>query len=215
MFDKQFGLPDPPSFLKINENGSSISLPGQDPSGAGNPNGNWEVEEALDVEWAHAIAPAASIVLVECTSDNSNDLYSGVVTAVDRSGVSVVSLSWGSSEFNGEQTFDGDFARTGVTVVASTGDGGSPGEYPAYSPNVLAVGGTSLYLNSNSTYSSETAWSGSGGGTSAFESEPTYQDGVQSTGRRTIPDVAYDADPNTGVPVYDTYNDTNGQGPGR
>ena len=163
-FDKQFGLPDPPSFLKLNESGSSTSLPGPDPAGAGNPDGNWEVEEALDVEWAHAIAPAASIVLVECNSNSSNDLYGGVVTAATHSGVSVVSLSWGCSEFSGEQAFDSDFAHPGVTVVASTGDGGSPGEFPAYSPNVLAVGGTSLQLNANSTYLSETAWSGSGGG---------------------------------------------------
>jgi subtilase family serine protease len=212
-FDKQFGLPDPPSFLKLDQNGSSTNLPGPDPAGAGNPQGNWEIEEALDVEWAHAIAPAANIVLIECNSNSSSDLYTGVVTAAARNGVSVVSLSWGSSEFNGEQNFDSDLAHAGVTVVASTGDGGSPGDYPAYSPNVLAVGGTNLYLGSNNSYGSETGWSGSGGGSSSYESEPAYQDGAQSTGRRTIPDVAFDAAPNTGVAVYDSYNDTNGSGP--
>jgi subtilase family serine protease len=212
-FDKQFGLPDPPSFLKLNQNGGTTNLPGTDPAGAGNPQGNWEVEEALDVEWAHAIAPAASIVLIECNSNSSNDLYAGMVAAAARPGVSVVSLSWGSSEFNGEQTFDSEFAHAGVTVVASTGDDGSPGEYPAYSPNVLAVGGTNLFLGSNNSYGSETGWSGSGGGISSFESEPAYQDAAQSTGRRTIPDVAFDAAPNTGVAVYDSYNNTNGHGP--
>ncbi len=129
-FDKQFGLPDPPSFLKLNQNGGTTNLPGTDPAGAGNPQGNWEVEEALDVEWAHAIAPAASIVLIECNSNSGNNLYAGMVAAADCPGVSVVSLSWGSSEFNGEQTFDSDFAHTGVTVVASTGRRWVPGRIP-------------------------------------------------------------------------------------
>ena len=65
-FDQVFGLPNPPSFLKLNEYGSSSNLPGVDPAGPGNSQGNWEVEEAIDVEWAHAIAPGANIVLVEC-----------------------------------------------------------------------------------------------------------------------------------------------------
>jgi len=211
-FDQEFGLPNPPSFEKLNEYGSTSNLPGTDPAGAGNPQGNWEVEEALDVEWAHAIAPGASIILIECNSAYGSDLYQGVITAADFTGVSVVSMSWGSGEFSGEQSFDSDFTtpngHQGVTFVASTGDSGSPGEYPAYSPNVVAAGGTSLYLNANGSYNSETGWSGSGGGTSAFETEPAYQDGVQSTGRRTIPDVSFDANPNTGVSVYDSYNGT-------
>ncbi len=69
-FDKAFGLPDPPSFIKVNQHGTTSPLPTVDPAGAGNPTGNWEVEEALDVEWAHAMAPEANIVLVECTSDS-------------------------------------------------------------------------------------------------------------------------------------------------
>ena len=122
-------------------------------------------------------------------------------------------MSFGSSEFASEQSFDGDFTtpsgHQGVTFVASTGDSGSPGEYPACSPNVMAVGGTSLYVNGDNTYQSEAGWSGSGGGTSAYESEPTFQQGVQSTGKRTIPDVAFDADPNTGVQIYDSYDQAN------
>ncbi len=212
-FDKQFGLPDPPSFLKLNQNGGTTNLPGTDPAGAGNAQGNWEVEEALDVEWAHAIAPAASIVLSSAIRIAAATCMPAWSPPPTYTGVSVVSLSWGSSEFNGEQTFDSDFAHAGVTVVASTGDDGSPGEYPAYSPNVLAVGGTNLFLDSNNSYESETGWSGSGGGTSSFETEPAYQNGAQSTGQRTIPDVAFDAAPNTGVAVYDSYNNTNGSGP--
>jgi hypothetical protein len=211
-FDAEFGLPDPPSFLKINENGGTTNLPPTDPAGPGNPYGNWEVEEALDVEWAHAVAPAANIVLVECDSINSNDLYQGVIVAASYPGVSAVSISWGTAEFSGEQAYDSDFSHAGVTFVASTGDDGAPGEYPATSPYVLAVGGTDANIGPNGQYLSESAWSNTGGGTSAYEPEPSYQDGVQSTGQRTIPDVAFDGDPDTGVAVYDSYDAVNGQG---
>ena len=204
MFDKQFGLPDPPSFTKLNEFGGT-TLPGTDPSNS------WEMEEALDVEWAHAIAPNASIVLIECNTAGLGDLLNaGAKTAASLPGVSVVSMSFGTSEFgSGESSYDSNFTtpagHQGVTFLASTGDSGSPGEYPAYSPNVVAVGGTSLKLNGDNSYQSEVAWSGSGGGTSQFESEPTYQQGLQSTGKRTIPDVAFDANPSTGVAVYDSF----------
>jgi hypothetical protein len=215
-FDQQYGLPDPPSFVKLNQEGSTTQLPGTDPSGAGNSS-SWEQEEALDVEWAHALAPGASLILVEANSSSNADLCQSVTMAAALPGVSVVSMSWGCAEYSGENTFDGDFTtpggHQGVTFVAAVGDMGSPGLYPAYSPNVVAVGGTSLTILGNKAYGSETAWSDSGGGTSTTEFEPAYQDGVQGTGMRTIPDVAFDADPNTGVSVYDSYDDTTGDGP--
>jgi hypothetical protein len=104
-----------------------------------------------------------------------------------------------------------------VTFVASTGDDGSADpEYPAYSPNVVAVGGTSLYLSADGSYASETEWGdasdtlgksiGSGGGTSLYQPEPAYQQGVQSTGSRTTPDVSFVGDPATGVWIADAYN---------
>ena len=211
-FDQKFGLPDPPSFIKLSEYDSSAKLPGVDPAGPANAQGNWEVEEALDVEWAHAIAPGASIVLIECNSSDSTDLFQGVVAAAGLPGVSIVSMSWGSGEFGGETAYDGDLTtpqgHEGVTFVASTGDQGSPGEYPAYSPNVLAVGGTSLYLSANGSYNSEAGWSGSGGGTSIYEAAPVYQAAVTGGANRSIPDVSSDADPDTGVAVYDSYNGT-------
>jgi hypothetical protein len=92
----------------------------------------------------------------------------------------------------------------GVTFVAGSGDHGIQG-YPADSPNVLAVGGTSLTLGGQNNLASETAWSGSGGGISTYEPEPAYQYGVQQSGMRETPDVAYDADPATGFSVLDTY----------
>jgi subtilase family serine protease len=212
-FDEKFSLPNPPSFLKVDQYGSSIDLPATDPAGPGNSQGNWEIEEALDVEWAHVIAPGAAIILVECNSDNGFDMYQGVLTAAELPGVSIVSMSWGSPEFSGEQYFDQDFItpsrHEGVTFVAATGDAGAPGDYPAYSPNVVAVGGTNLYLSGNGAYNLETGWPGSGGGQSAFEAEPPDQAGVQHTGARTIPDVSFDANPSTGVAVYDSYNGTN------
>ena len=151
---------------------------------------------------------------------------SGVVTAADQPGVSVVSMSWGFTEgqtvtAQDEALYDQDLTtpagHQGVTFVASTGDYGTADpEYPAFSPNVVAVGGTSLYLNADNTYNSETGWGssggaagatvGGGGGASLYESEPTYQLGVQSTGFRTTPDVSFVADPATGAWVADPYN---------
>ena len=233
-FDAQLGLPDPPSFTKFNQYGSTSNLPGTDPAGAGNLNGNWEIEEALDIEWAHAMAPGASIDLVEASNGNSTTnapLFKAVTTAANLPGVSVVSMSWGLNEYSGEQSLDSIFTtpsgHQGVTFLAASGDFGgfafdpttgqpttTPGIfYPAASPNVVAVGGTTLELNADDSYNSETAWSGSGGGTSLYEPEPGYQQAVQQTGFRTIPDVAFVADPSTGVAVYDSYNDTDNSGP--
>ena len=163
LFDQRFGLPDPPSFEKLGQDGST-NLPAADPSGV------WEVEEALDVEWAHAIAPGASIVLIECNSPGFESLLNfGARTAASLPGVSVVSMSFGTSEFTNEQFFDAAFTppsgHQGVTFVASTGDCGSSVDYPASSPDVLAVGGTSLALNADNTYQCELNWPYSGSGT--------------------------------------------------
>ena len=208
-FDLQFGLQDPPSFEQLNENGGTdLSQVTTDPAGAGND--NWEGEEALDVEWAHAAAPGANLVLIEANSDSTTDLLSTAVnTARNLAGVSVISMSFGVSEYSGETSLDSLFTtpsgHSGVTFVASTGDNGSPGVYPAFSPNVVAAGGTSLYLSGNN-YSSETDWTSSGSGQSSYESKPSYQSSVQTSNFRQIPDVVFDANPNTGVAVYDSYN---------
>ena len=204
----------------LNQNGQSTSLPATDPSGAGTD--NWEVEEALDVEWAHAIAPGARIVLVEANGQSLSDLMAGVATAASQPGVSVVSMSWGFPEgqavfASDEAAYDGVFNVPGVTFVASTGDyGAADPEYPAYSPNVVAVGGTSLTLNADGSYHSESGWGyysdsvgaliGSGGGISLYEPEPVYQEKVQTTGGRTTPDVSLVADPATGAWIADPYN---------
>jgi len=231
-FDSQFGLTSSgptlysqygpaSSFLTVlNQYGQATSLPGTDPNGPGTD--NWEVEEALDVEWAHAIAPGAQIILVEANSQSLADLMAGVATAASQPGVSVVSMSWGFPEgqavvASDEATYDRVLTTPGVTFVASAGDyGAADPEYPAYSPNVVAVGGTSLALNADNSYNSETGWGyyagsvgtfiGSGGGISLYEPEPAYQLGVQSTGYRTTPDVSLVADPATGAWIADPYN---------
>jgi hypothetical protein len=205
-FDVQFGLPDPPSFTKVNENGGA-TLPPTDPGGPG----GWSVEEALDVEWVHSIAPMANIVLVEANAPTDLDLVQTAVnTARNLPGVSAVSMSFGRGEFAGtdpglNSLFTTPAGHNGVTFLASTGDNGAPGGYPAYSPNVVAVGGTSLFLNPDNSYNHEVGWSGSGGGVSTFEPKPAYQSALPYA-NRSIPDVASDADPNTGVAVYDSYD---------
>src|SRR5262249_18442965 len=148
-FDSQYGLSAPASFTQYVETGLR-----QDDSG-------WALETSLDVEWAHAIAPGASIVLVEAEPD-LYDLFSGVSFASQLSGVSVVSMSWGSGEFSGESAYDSVFTtptgHSNVTFVASSGDSAVT-EYPSVSPNVLAVGGTTLNVTSQGKYISETGWS--------------------------------------------------------
>ncbi|HEV3115484.1 MAG TPA: S53 family peptidase [Gemmataceae bacterium] len=198
-FDVQFNLPDP-AFSKVNQNGGT-SMPAGDP--------NWATEITLDVEWAHAIAPGAGILLVEANDSSYTNLLTAVSFAAKQTGVVAVSMSWGGGEFSGETGYDSTFqtpsGHGGVTFVASSGDSGAPASYPAASPNVLAVGGTTLNMDASGNIISETGWSGSGGGISSVEAQPSYQKGVVNSTRRANPDVAYDADPNTGFPIYDTY----------
>ncbi|HTM52799.1 MAG TPA: proprotein convertase P-domain-containing protein, partial [Pirellulales bacterium] len=193
---------DPPKFVRVSQTGSN-AYPATD--------SGWALETALDVEWVHAMAPKANIMLVEADSNDFLDLVQGaVVFARSQPGVSVISMSWGANEFFGETGWDSNFTtpsnHSNVAFVAATGDAGSPGTYPAYSPNVLAVGGTTLTLNGSNNISSETGWGGSGGGVSAYENQPAYQSGFYNSTKRTSPDVAAVADSQTGVSVYDSFN---------
>jgi streptogramin lyase len=203
-FDRRFGLPDP-AFSKVDQTGGN-NLPPADHG--------WAREIALDVEWAHAIAPGACILLVEANDNFPDNLLTAVSFAANQPGVVAVSMSFGGQEFPGETAFDSTFqtpaGQAGVTFVASSGDFGAPPSYPAASPNVLAVGGTTLNLDTSGNILSESGWAGSGGGLSPFEPQPAYQFGVvtQSSTQRANPDVAYDADPNTGFPIYDTFNNS-------
>lgn len=162
----------------------------------------WSLEAALDTQWAHAIAPNATILLVEAKSASLTDLLSAIDYARKQPNVVAISMSWGGGEFSTESNYDSHFISSyGATFFASSGDSGHGASWPAVSPNVVGVGGTSLNLSGNTIL--ETAWSGSGGGVSAYESRPSYQDGFIET-RRGVPDVSYDADPNSGFSVYDS-----------
>ncbi len=198
-FDQQFGLPDPPSFLRLASDGSTNYTTAQ------NPNGPREVD--MDTQWIHAMAPGANIIVVEGNSQSQADMDRAMQFAESLPQVSVVSVSSNfANEFATEANYDVDFTtptdHQGVTLVGSSGDNGDPGAYKAYSPNVVAVGGTVLTRNSDGTFS-ETGWSGSGGGVSVYEPQPSYQNGVvsaYSTTNRTNPDVAMPAQSSS---VYD------------
>jgi len=207
-FDSHYGVAAPPSLTVKNLGGNTTDA-------------GWALETSLDVEWAHALAPDAKILLVEGASSSLSSLFTAVSYASKQAGVSVVSMSWGTTEFWGQSSYDSLFTtpagHSGVTYVAASGDSGAwyGPMYPSVSPNVLAVGGTTLTL-SGSNYSSESGWSGSTGGFSGldsywqfYESEPSYQTAALqavglSYGVRTTPDVSFNADPNSGVSVYDS-----------
>jgi subtilase family serine protease len=184
----------------------------------------WDLEESLDVEQACALAPQATIILVEANSNSFADLLTAVQVASSAPyNATVVSMSWGGGEFSGENESDSYFCNISnsngpVTFVAATGDGGHGTIYPSVSPCVVAAGGTTLVLSTavpgpspfSIDYGRETAWIGSGGGVSSFESQPSFQNpacATWSTTARCVPDIASDANPGTGVPVYDTFTD--------
>ena len=242
-FDRTFNLPDPPSFQQINNQNDTL-IPGTIP------------ETSLDVEWAHAIAPAANILLFDFDgSGNGAPQFTSLMSEImymisNYHAVSVVSTSYGTGELglSGEgydqEHYDADFQAPGVTFLFSTGDQAAYGDDnnnmdsttktpqdPAASPDVVAVGGTTLQnLDAAGDYpgtgnGGEIGWSsgsdswnpiaGGGGGISTIEPEPNWQKqvvptSIDPTGGRAIPDVAWDADPATGFPVY--YSTPDGSG---
>jgi subtilase family serine protease len=192
-FDTRFNLPTP-ALTVVAQDGSS-QLPPDDPG--------WTQETALDVEWAHAIAPGARLLVVETNSADEADCLAGIDYAAGQSGVNIVSLSFGEPEYPAELQTDSHFQHAGVVFVAAAGDAGTV-TYPAASPYVLAVGGTSLALDGPGNRLSETAWGQGGGGLSQYEPAPAFQPWLT---KRGAPDVAYDADPGTGFAVYNSGGD--------
>jgi subtilase family serine protease len=178
------------------------------------------LEESLDVEQACALAPQANIVLVEANSNSFDDLLAAAQVAYTQYHATVVSMSFGGGEFQGEQQSDSVFCNITnqdghpVTFVASTGDSGHGAQYPASSPCVIAVGGTVLAFNSTTTpasptqinYGSENGWRSGGGGVSSLEAQPSWQNpacATWSTAFRCAPDISSLA---VNVPVYDTFS---------
>jgi subtilase family serine protease len=232
-FDAGYGLPAPPSF-KI------LAPLGTKPHQLG-----WAAEVTLDVEWSHAMAPDASIVLLTSPVSETEGIH-GMPQfnllenyALDHHLGQVISQSWGATENTlftpaGRQvfaSFEATYARAAamhVTVLASTGDSGSSNprvngtnypfptvNFPASSPLVTAVGGTSLHATTHGVYQSETVWNSdggaSGGGISQYFPEPLYQrflpasDQALLGGHRGIPDISWNADPSTPILVYLSY----------
>ncbi|MGP8184650.1 MAG: hypothetical protein ACLQKY_01160 [Terracidiphilus sp.] len=212
-FSAQFGLPAG-NFQVVYAGGSE---PPADPTGG------WEIEESLDIEYAHAMAPNATLYLVEANSNYYSDLLPAVQVAsnlvacgqtttcpANSRGRGEVSMSWGGGEFPQETSLDSYFAGSGVVYFASAGD--SAGViYPCASPNVVCAGGTSTARNQNTgNLIGEIAWSDAGGGVSFYEPIPGYQAGnrgiVRQVGAyRGVPDLSADSNPETGVWILDTF----------
>lgn len=200
-FSTQFGLP---ACTKANGCFSQVYAQGSQPP---NDPGGWSLEIALDIEMAHAMAPNAKIILVEAQDNQDTSLYEAEDVAaqlVQQAGGGTATNSWSGAEDPSETQNDVHFRHKGVVFFASTGDsGGLPG-YPAASPDVVAAGGTGI-LRSNGNFTGESGWNGSNGGPSAYESRPSYQDliGRIVGGQRGTPDFAADANPASGVAMYD------------
>jgi subtilase family serine protease len=247
-FDEGYGLPAPPSFKIISPLGTVPFNPTAIPDQIG-----WAAETTLDVEWSHAMAPDANIVLLTSPVDETEGVqgmpqFDAVENyALDHHLGQVISQSWGATENTlftpaGEQVFRqfsatyGRAAAMGVTVLASTGDSGASNleqdgstfysfptvNFPASSPLVTAVGGTSLYADTNGDYQSETVWNSdggaSGGGISEHFSEPAYQRLLPASdqsllgGYRGVPDISWNADPNTPILIYLSFFGTSNAG---
>jgi subtilase family serine protease len=201
-YDSYYGLP--PACSSTVTTGC-FALTVVAPAGTDNNNPrafNWPTEADLDVELVHALAPQAAILVVEAHDDVDSSMMAAIDYAASHH-VDAISNSWGEPEFSGQQALDTHCQATGALCVFASGDAGNPGLYPAASPNVLAVGGTTLDLTTTGRVRSEIAWQGSGGGVSVYEPRPAYQRAADPyTLGRGIPDVSFDGDPNSGIANY-------------
>jgi kumamolisin len=197
-FSTEFGLPAP-NFVVAYATGKKPA----DACSSG-----WEVEESLDIEWAHAMSPNAQIVLMEAASNDNSSLYAAIVSAnyyiASHGGKGEISMSWGGAEITGENVGDHYFTQSGVVYFAAAGD--SPGViYPGSSVNVVSAGGTQVN-RTNGNYTSQTAWTDGGGGVSKYETRPSFQAGVANVvgSKRGTPDLSFDSSGNSPVAVYNS-----------
>lgn len=213
-YDRAYGIPNLLScaststteggcFLKVNQKGEAKNYP--------KANAGWALEIALDVETAHQICQTCKVVLVEASSNSGANLNAAEDEAIVL-GATEISNSWGTeSEYSGELAENGHFDHPGVAITVASGDNGyNKFGYPASSPDVIAVGGTTLKLTSAYGWSSETTWSGSGSGCSLYFEAKSWQPSASNWSaagcgsKRGVADVAADANPETGAAVYDT-----------
>ena len=216
-YSSEFGLRAPTSktfevvYAAPGSSTTTTTAPPQDPTGG------WEIEESVDIEMAHAMAPKAKIYLVEANSSGSGDLFPAVTlasTLVAAAGGGEVSMSWGFGDFSGEDGFDSYFQTANVVYFSSAGDSAGL-NYPSTSPYVVSAGGTTINRNATTgDYLAESAWPDTGGGATPNEPRPSYQDGISAIvgANRGTPDMAFDADGRTGVWIYDSFpvNGTSG-----
>ena len=204
VYSKQFGLP-----AVTTSNFEVAYATGTKP--AQDSTGGWELEESLDIEMAHAMAPGAKVILMEAASSSNADLFTAVTAATKlaaSAGGGEVSMSWGEGEFSGETSYESYFdGGSNVVFVASTGD--SAGTiFPSVLQNVIGAGGTTITRKSGQ-YAGQTTWIDGGGGSSADVSIPNYQSAIKKIAKilgkyRGVPDFSFDANPASGVAVYDT-----------
>ncbi len=201
VYNATFGLPAFPSctstvttgcFFKVNQRGTTTGFP--------RTHAGWALETALDVETLHQTCQNCKLILVEATTSSYTNLMTAVDTAV-RLGATIVSGSWGSTEFASQTKYDARFNKPGVAFVFAAGDSGYGVSYPASSPYVTAVGGTTLRLNADGTRASETVWANTGSGCSRYEPKPAWQTDTLCSNRTTT-DVAALGDPATGAAIY-------------
>jgi hypothetical protein len=215
-FSNTYGIPELPAcptspwppaaacFRKTDQNGGENYPPAD---------WGWAVEFSLDLQTAHSICQNCVLVLVEANSSDEND----VLAAIDEArslGAKAISNSWGGAESHGELSWDSHFDIPGVAITFSAGDNGYGAVYPAASPYVTAVGGTTLTVDGDNQWVSETAWHGTGSGCSKYEPPPEFQTalGLPGCAFRMVADVSADADPSTGLTVYDSTGDNGHNG---
>ena len=201
VYSQQYGLPaiSAANFQVVYAAGTQ---PAQDSTGG------WELEESLDVDMVHALAPNAGIILVEAATNKNKDLLQAEKVAAElvaEAGGGEVSNSWGGKEWAKEGNSEVDFTKRGVVFFASAGD--SPGAaFPSVLSHVVGVGGTYIQRSETGDYIGEISWADSGGGSSKYVPVPTYQTAVASIvgAQRGVPDVSLDASPSSGTWLYDT-----------
>jgi subtilase family serine protease len=183
-------------FRKVNQNGVQGNYPREDTG--------WAQETALDLDMVSAMCPNCHILLVEASSNSFTNLATAENTAAATPGVHAISNSYGGGE-SGSAAYESAYNHSGIAVTVSTGDSGYGVQFPASSPHVTAVGGTSLTLSGNARGWAETVWSGAGSGCSTVYAKPSWQTDT-GCANRTVGDVSAVADPNTGVAVYGPVN---------
>ncbi len=200
VYRAQFGLPPCTTangcFKKVDQRGGTVYP---------RNNRGWAEEISLDLDMVSAVCPNCHILLVEADTNS----FANLAAAVDEAaalGANEISNSYGGSEYANEVSDQSHYNHPGIAITVSSGDGGYGMEFPAASQYVTAVGGTTLSKSQSGTFS-ETAWSGAGSGCSAFIPKPSWQTDTNCS-NRTVADVSADADPNTGVSVYDSFHQT-------